>query len=598
MLKVPLLMSLETSLKKLLVVGLISLTYTYTAGCTTLALKKPASPPPKEHPTGATLSFYTDEQPLNDQHQGMPSTDLKSGLNGSLVFFLLSAELAGQRNNLSYALEVYSALAIQTQHPLIAERTTWIAQFAQQPQAALDAAILWATLDPENPDAQRTAAGLLLQNEQFLDAFEYLLKFEKISGESNYTLLASHLTAKNNPVISDLYQRMLKEQQQRTTASSDLETALALLSAELGGEQASKDHLKAALLFDSNNIRALQIKAHQLRQVDDIKGAEQLLRQALKNNPKEIKLWLEIARTQLQSGQLTLAEATFDHIIQLQPDNLSIRLALARLQIETEQYSAAKKTLETLTDYLVLADQAWLLLGQLAEREENTPLALQHYQQVMGGELLVEAMRASVRLFIQQDKIPQALALLKNKRTASPELSVPLTLLGEQLLRQQQQFLAAIHWIDEGRQLLPENQESPELLYTRALLSFHLNDLVQMEEDLRQLLVIDPNNATALNALGYTLIDQTERVNEGLLLIQKAHALDSESAEILDSLGWALFKLGRYEEALEYLEEAHARLPEAEIADHLIQTLWQLNQQKEAEALLKQYPELNLQPDP
>ncbi|NLW04442.1 MAG: tetratricopeptide repeat protein [Pseudomonadaceae bacterium] len=589
MLKARLLKSLETLLKTLLVISLISFTY----GCTRLTSKAKTEASIEALDSGATLSFYTDEQQPNES-----SPSLKTGLNGSLVFYLLSAELAGQRNDLNYALEAYSALAIQTQHPLIAERTTWIAQFAQQSQAALDAAILWATLAPENPDAQRTAAGLLLQNEQFLDAFEYLLKFEQLSGESNYTLLAGHLTEKSNPVISDLYQRMLEERQERQTASSDLETALALLSDELGDQQASQQHLKIALTLDGDNIRALQLKTHLFREAGDFQSAEKLLRQALKNNPEEVKLWLDLARTQLKAGQFTSAEQTFDHIIKLQPDNLSIRLALARLQIETGQYSAAQKTLETLTDYVVLADQAWLLLGQLAERDKNEALALQHYKQVANGELLLEAIRASVRLLIQQNKTLAALELLQEKREAAPELSVPLTLMGEQLLRQQQKFLAALNWVDEGRQLLPENQESPELLYTRALLSFHLKNLDQMEEDLRQLLLLDPNNATALNALGYTLVDQTERVNEGLLLIQKAHALDSESAEILDSLGWALFKLGRYEEALEYLEEAYARLQEGEIAEHLIQTFWQLNLNEQAEALLEQHPELNLQPNP
>jgi len=582
--------SLLKSLNALLALGLISLTY----GCTTLTPDSNSEPSAEDPSVGAILSFYTDEQ----QTPAKDNSTYKTGLNGSLVFYLLSAELAGQRNNLDYALEVYSALAIQTQHPLIAERTSWIAQFAQQPKAALDAAILWATLAPENANAQRTAAGLLLQNEQYLDAFEYLLKFEKLSGESNYTLLASHLTEKNNPVISDLYQRMLKEQQQRKNASSDLETALALLSDELGDQQASRQHLKAALAINAGNVRALQLKAQLLRKKGAFSEAEQLLRQALKNNPEEARLWLEVARTQLEAGNLSKAEQTFDYIIDLQPDNLPIRLALARIQIETKQYTAAKQTLEELTSYEDLADQSWLLLGQLAERNGHWQQALKNYNRVISGEALLTATQSSTRLLMKQKQPSAALELLQQKRTSAPELSVPLTLLGEQLLRQQKDFSAALKWVDAGRQLLPENQESPQLLYTRALLNFHLNDLDQMEEDLKLLLSIDPNNAIALNALGYTLVDKTERINEGLLLIQKAHALDSESAEILDSLGWALFKLGRYEEALEYLEEAYARLQESEIAEHLIQVLWRLNKNKEAEALLKNYPELNLQPNP
>lgn len=577
--------SLLKSLSPWLLLGLTSL----MVGCAAPITKQKSS---AESSVGAKLSYYTDEE------QAAKNTSPKSELNSQLLFYLLSAELAGQRNDLDYALEVYSALAIQTQHPLIAERTSWIAQFAQNSKAALDAATLWATLAPDNPDAQRTAAGLLLQNEQYLDAFEHLLKFEKLSGESNYTLLANHLTENNNPVISDLYQKMLQEKQHRQEPSSDLETALALLSDELGDQQATQNHLAAALALDASNVRALQLKARLLRQADDYQGAEKLLQSALKDNPKEVRLWLEVARTQLQNGQLAKAEATFDHIIDLQPDNLPIRLALAKIQIETKQYAAAKETLRQLTEFELLADQAWLYLGQLAERDNQWQEALQHYNQVTSGEPLLEALRASVRILVGQEQLAAALGLLQEKRDQAPELSVHLTLLGEQLLRQQKNYTAAITWVDEGRLLLPENQDSPQLIYARALLNYHLNDLVQMEEDLNLLLTLEPNNAIALNALGYTLVDKTERINEGLLLIQKAHALDSESPEILDSLGWALFKLGRYEEALEYLEEAYARLPENEIAEHLIQVFWQLNNNEQANLLIEKHPEINLQPNP
>ena len=575
------------SAKITLLAVLLSLTY----GCTTLTRVTQQEASTEVRSGGAALVFYSTDE-ANTKRNSV------TGLSGKLVFYLLSAEIAGQRNNLGYALEVYSALALQTQNPLIAERTTWIAQFALQPKAALDAAILWATLAPESADAQRTAAGLLLQNEQYLDAFEHLLRFEKLSDESNYTLLATHLAEKNNPVIADLYQKMLEAQQQRQEVSSDLETALALLSDELGDQKATQTHIKAALAANPNNIQALQLKAHLLRQAGKFKAAEQLIRQALAANPNEVRLWLELARTQLKAKQFTQAEQTFDHLINLQPDNLPIRLALARIQIETEQYSAAQQTLAELTEYEVLADQAWLLLGQLAERDNNWQLALEQYDQVTAGEALLEATRASVRLLIKQNLASAALGLLEEKRKQATELSVPLTLMGEQLLRQEANYAAALNWVDEGRLLLPENQESHQLLYTRALLNFHLNDLIQMEEDLTLLLDLDPNNAVALNALGYTLVDKTERTNEGLLLIQKAHALDSESAEILDSLGWALFKLGRYEEALEYLEEAYARLQEAEIAEHLIKVFWQLEKNDLAEALLKQHPELKLQPNP
>lgn len=568
----------------LLLIGLM-------AACTAVPERETSQPRPSDT-TSLPASTPLSGKPLTMQNAATeaPSADeAVHGLNAYLIYYLLSAELAGQRNDLGYALDVYLALTMETRHPLIAERATWIAQFAQQPQAALDAAIIWATATPDNPDSQRTAAGLLLQHEQYLDAFEHLLRFEQLSGESNYTLLAGHLAESNNPVISDLYQQMLQQSQQRKTPSSDLETALALLSDELGDQQATQAHLQNALTIQPDNVRALQLKARLLRLNGQSAEAEQVLNQALQKNPEEVRLWLELARTQLKSGQLKAAEQTFDRIITLQPENPQIRLALARIQMETGQNPAARQTLEELTEYPLLADQAWLHLGQLAEADQDTDTALQAYQQVSSGQSLLEATRASTRILLQQNQHSQALQLLSLKRQQAPELTTPLTLMGEQLLRQQGQHAAALQWIDEGRFLLPDGQDSPQLLYSRAMINFQLNDLQQMENDLQLLLEIEPNSAMALNALGFTLVDRTDRINEGLLLIQKAHALDSESPEILDSLGWAMFKLGRKVEAREYLEEAYARLPDEEIAAHLAETLWELDARQQALDLLQQH---------
>jgi tetratricopeptide (TPR) repeat protein len=333
----------------------------------------------------------------------------------------------------------------------------------------------------------------------------------------------------------------------------------------------------------------LQLQARIYRRQGKIQAARELLEQALDNQPDEVRLWLELARIQLQNQQLKAAEKTFDRIINLQPDTPQIRLALARIQLETQQYQAAQKSLLQLTDDELLADQAYLHLAELAEREGDWQQALDYYAQVKAGQPLLDAVRASVKLLVSNDQLSAALQLLDEKRQSNPELTTPLTLLGEQLYRQQQDFTGALNWIDQGRALLPDDQESLRLLYTRALIQYELNQLDAMEEDLRLLLELDPNNAMALNALGYALVNRTDdRTNEGLLLIKKAHALNSESPEILDSLGWALFRLNRPEEARDYLEEAFQRLPDEEIAAHLAEVLWELGEQKEAQLLIKQ----------
>lgn len=578
--------------------------------------------------TGAKLSSAASLNTVTawsaDSNRGL------NALNGELVLYLLSAELAGQRNDLSAAVEIYASLLHQTQHPAVAERTTWIAQFAEQPEVAALAAVTWAELQPDKALAQRTAAGMLWHNRKYVAALDYLLRYENLGGVGNYTLLVRHLLASLDvdapaTAIPDLagadltgtaqqellnVYTVLKDEQQLPTSLlanpekltaaqrasvADRFTALALLAQALGANTISAEHLATALAADPGFITAVQLQARLLIADDAFAPAEKILHQALLRQEDAVELWLELARVYLYTGRLVAAEETFAHILLLQPDNLAIYLALARLQLETGQEAAAKDKLLLVAQEASQADlahQAYWHLGQLAAKEGQPELALEYYAQITQGELLLQAVQARAYLLHEQQATTAALAWLEEARYDYPELITPLTLLGEFFLRQEGEFALALDWLNSGLQLMPEEEPAIHLLYTRALTYFYLGDLAQMEQDLQFVLAQEPNNVAALNALGYTLIDQPERLHEGFLLIKKAHALDSEAPEILDSLGWALFKLGRWEEALEYLRQAYAQLPDQEIAEHLLEVLLQLNLEQEAAEILLKFPML------
>ena len=97
-----------------------------------------------------------------------------------------------------------------------------------------------------------------------------------------------------------------------------------------------------------------------------------------------------------------------------------------------------------------------------------------------------------------------------------------------------------------------------------------------------------PESATALNALGYTLADRTDRYKEAYGLIKKALAKEPDSAAIIDSWGWVLHKLGRHEEALVELERAYALFDDAEVAAHMVEVLAVLGRRDEALERLEQ----------
>src|SRR5690606_42130277 len=113
-------------------------------------------------------------------------------------------------------------------------------------------------------------------------------------------------------------------------------------------------------------------------------------------------------------------------------------------------------------------------------------------------------------------------------------------------------------------------------------------EVAEMERLLRQIIALDPEHAHAHNALGYTLADRNERLPEALELIIRALSLLPGDPYILDSMGWVQFRLGHNDKAIDYLRQAYALRPEAEIAAHLGEVLWAAGRRDEAMTMLRE----------
>jgi len=115
-----------------------------------------------------------------------------------------------------------------------------------------------------------------------------------------------------------------------------------------------------------------------------------------------------------------------------------------------------------------------------------------------------------------------------------------------------------------------------------------LHRLSVLEDDLRQILTLNPNNDVVLNALGYTLTDRTDRHQEALELIEKAISIKPDDPFYLDSLGWVYYRLGNLDAAVRYLKQAVEIQADVEFIAHLGEVLWQQGRQKEAKQVWQQ----------
>jgi tetratricopeptide (TPR) repeat protein len=228
----------------------------------------------------------------------------------------------------------------------------------------------------------------------------------------------------------------------------------------------------------------------------------------------------------------------------------------------------------------VKPDQAAFYLGWLAEEDGQIDPAMEWYAKVGRGETHSEARMRAARLIADQD-LEAAREILQRLRgdASSQEEEVRIVQVEAGLLADHLDSDAVYAFYDQALERYPGD---PELLYARAMYAVGIDDIHILEQDLRAILEQDPEHADALNALGYTLADRTDRYQEAHDYIQRAYQLNPESPAILDSMGWVLYRLGNLEEALEYLRKAYEMVEDGEIASHYGEVLWYSGEQEQA----------------
>lgn len=128
-----------------------------------------------------------------------------------------------------------------------------------------------------------------------------------------------------------------------------------------------------------------------------------------------------------------------------------------------------------------------------------------------------------------------------------------------------------------------KGREDWRLLFSRGATRHALDDWASAEADLKQALQLEPHSPLILNYLGYAYVDQGIHLEEGLNLIRTALTYDPESGYITDSLGWAYYRLGRYELATYFLEKAVELEPgDPTLNDHLGDAYWRSGRKLEA----------------
>jgi tetratricopeptide (TPR) repeat protein len=276
-----------------------------------------------------------------------------------------------------------------------------------------------------------------------------------------------------------------------------------------------------------------------------------------------------------------------------EPESRDLEFAVATIALSMKDYPEAERLLQELkTAGYGEPGVIDLYLAQADEETRQWAKAIQRYEAVTEGDRAWLAKLRIGTLYGKQGNLAKGQRWLAGLDAVTRDQKVQVKQAEAQLLRDSGNDAGAYRVLEQG---LADNPDTPDLIYDLAMVAEKLDKVDEAESKLKRLVELRPDDAQALNALGYTLVDRTKRTDEGLAFIERAHKLSPQDPFILDSLGWAFYRMGRLDEAERYLQQALEGRPDAEIAAHLGEVMWENGERDKAKALWK--TQLDSNPD-
>ncbi|MDZ5604765.1 tetratricopeptide repeat protein [Pseudomonas sp. RP23018S] len=516
--------------------------------------------------------------PAEDTAQQTPAEPVVYGsFKPDTLYSLLVAELAGQRNRFDIALANYVDQAEKTQDSAVSERAYRIAEYLGADEPALDTALLWARNDADNLEAQRAAAIQLARAGRYDESMAYMEKVLQAKGDTHFDFLALSAAETDQSTRDGLLQSF-DRLSAKHPANGQLIFGKALLLNQDGKTQEALELLESHPVQDGE-VAPILLRARLLQTLDRGEEALPLLRSAIADNPDDKRLRLTYARTLVELDRIKDAKAEFISLVQQYPEDDDLRYSLALVSLENQDLDEAEGYLQELVERDANADAAHLNLGRIREQRNDPEAALREYALVGPGPDYLAAQLRQADILIANGRAREGSRLLAEAREAQPDYAIQLYLIEAESYSNNDKTAQADQVLQQAIQRYPDDLN---LLYSRAMLAEKRNDLAQMEKDLRTILTREPENAMALNALGYTLADRTTRYDEAKRLIEKALSITPDDPAVLDSLGWVNYRMGNLDEAERALRKAFERLSDAEVAAHLGEVLWANGKRRDA----------------
>jgi tetratricopeptide (TPR) repeat protein len=492
---------------------------------------------------------------------------------------LMGAEVALQRKEYLQASQWLSAAAAASDDESLAERATTVAYEHHQNRYVLKSATRWLELNSSSEQAQRFAgfaALRLYRIDVAASHFQSLIESAFISPQAGFIALAPQWFEEGSrPAVLALMQNLIRQhgataEAHYVLAQAALQSenvALALTSAqrtvELSPYWAPGRSLLARVQLSAGQIDAGLSTARAAMEQDDRPETR-----------------LEYAQLLYAAGKEEEGRAALEKLSEAPEVGPIAQRSLALMELDSGQMDAAYKRWRGLVQTGRFVYEGMFYLGQIAERRGESSDAIELYTRVTAGDFALTAQTRAALLKARAGTIDDGMAVLHDFEDAHPEFAIEMLTAQAALVADMGDIAQGVKILDRG---LTEYPDHDALRVSKALLLERGNRSSDAIKEMRAVVRDRSEDPSALNMLGYTLVDRTRNVEEGLELIRRALEFMPDNGAILDSMGWALHKQRRDAEALGYLQRAHERARDPEIALHLGEVLWSLDRRDEAQ---------------
>lgn len=522
-------------------------------------------------------------QPTRLEESGA-ATDRASEAKADLLYHLMVAELAGSRGDLARAASDYLAAARLGSDPAVAERATRIALLAKREELALAAADRWRELLPNSLEAQQTVGLLSVRRGELDKAVTALAGTVQAApggpAQGLESLSAMLSQEADNPAALQVMQRVAAEYPKNRAAYY----AVAQVALQAQRPAAALTALNEAIALSPQWRAAHLLRVETYLRLERPEAALDDISGLLRSSPQDYDLRLRYAHTLISLSRTREALAEFRKLLQRQPDDARALYPAALLAIDAQFNAQARAWLQRLLALGERTDAAHYFLGRVAEQEKHYQTALGYYSRTRGTYRDDARLRIAVVL-ASEGQLERARAHLVELRGQDAQLAARSYGVEGEIMRTLGRMQSSLKAYDAGLAAFPADKD---LLYGRAMTLIEMERVTAAERDLRAILAKNPNDPHVLNALGYTLADRTDRLQEAAHLVARAYAQRPHDPAVIDSMGWLAYRQGRLHAALNYLSAAWELANDPEIGAHYGEVLWKLGRHAQARRIWQQ----------